>query len=162
MARELEQAITPGTIVIAGLGGGYEPGKFLYLTLDHLASARNRPNIYIPISNNELSRFLANPRVESVQIPMSLPYTWTKLDKQVEETLAVKEWKNLTIFIVDTIHNAPQNEESVALAKTLCPAPVMRKIESSANSAEWKMLSILSVTCPIANLTRPLVITPST
>jgi hypothetical protein len=34
MARVLEQAITPNTVVIYGIGGGYEPGKFLFLLLD--------------------------------------------------------------------------------------------------------------------------------
>ncbi len=162
MARELERSISPDTIVIAGLGGGYEPGKFLYLTLDHLANPRNRPNIYIPISNNLLREFLTTLTIDTQQIATSLPYTWTKLDKQLQETQAVQQWKYLTVFVLDTLHNAPQNVEALALASALCRTPTIRHAESAVNSREWKMLSITSVTCPIAELTRPLITSQAT
>lgn len=163
MARQLEQSITSGTVVIAGLGGGYEPGKFLYLTLDHLSNPRNRPNLYLPISNNFLRQFLTTHEINTEQLSVGVPYTWTKLDKQLQETLDVQQWKYLTVFILDTMHNAAQNEESVTLAANLCPTPVIRRVGSAANTPEWKMLSITSFTCPIAELKQPLVISrPST
>jgi 4-amino-4-deoxy-L-arabinose transferase-like glycosyltransferase len=158
MARQLEQAISADTVVVAGLGGGYEPGKFLYLILDHLTSPLNRPNLYLPISNSFLRQFLTKPEISTKQLGTSLPYTWTKLDKQLEETLAVQQWKYLTVFILDTMHNASQNEESLTLASTMCAAPVIKRVSSSANTREWKMLSITSFTCPIPELKQPLVI----
>jgi hypothetical protein len=158
MARELERAITPGTIVMAGLGGGYEPGKFLYLMLDHLTDQRSRPNLYIPISNGGLETFVTAPKIDSAEVSTSLPYTWTKLSNQLSESLAVDEWKNLTFLILETLHNANPNDTSIKEATALCPTPIIRRVESSVNSREWKMISMVTITCPIAELTKPILI----
>jgi hypothetical protein len=156
MAREIEQAIAPGTVVIAGLGGGYEPGKFLYLMLDHLTSQRARPNLYLPISNGGLKLFLAEPKIDSAEVSTSLPYTWTKLSNQLEESLSVEDWKNITFLIIETIHNTNSNDDSIALASTICPEPIVRRVESSVNSPEWKMISMVTITCPVATMNKPL------
>jgi hypothetical protein len=156
MARELEQTITPGTIVVAGLGGGYEPGKFLYLMLDHLASQASRPNLYIPISNGGLKLFLAAPKIDTAEVSTSLPYTWTKLSHQLAESVSVEHWKNITFLIIETIHNTNSNDEAITLASTICPDPSIRRVESSVNSPQWKMISMVTITCPIDAMSTPL------
>jgi hypothetical protein len=105
MARVLEQAITPNTVVIYGIGGGYEPGKFLFLLLDQLVSKGGRPNLYIPLSKDGLRRFLKNPMVEGDQISQSPPCKWTKLDSQLEESNPATELQHLTVLIIDGLHN---------------------------------------------------------
>jgi hypothetical protein len=161
MAQELERVITPGTIVMAGLGGGYEPGKFLYLMLDHLTDQRARPNLYIPISNGGLETFVTAPKIDTAELSTSLPYTWTKLSKQLSETVSVDEWKNITFLILETLHNSNPNDRAISEASALCPSPIIRRAESSVNSREWKLISMVTITCPIAEMTKPLVIVKS-
>lgn len=156
MARELERAITPGTIAIAGLGGGYEPGKFLYLMLDHLTNKQARPNLFIPISNDNLKRFVIDPKIDGAEVANSLPYTWTKLADQLPESLSADQWQNISFLILETLHNTNSNDEAIAQASSMCPAPIIRRAESSANSREWKMVSMVTITCPIAELRKPL------
>lgn len=161
MARELERAITPGTIVMAGLGGGYEPGKFLYLMLNHLTDQRARPNLFIPISNGGLETFVAAPKIDSAEVSTSLPYTWTKLSDQLSESLSVDTWKNITFLILETLHNSNPNDNSISQASALCPTPIIRRVDSSVNTREWKMISMVTITCPIAEMTKPLVMVKS-
>lgn len=155
MARELERAITPRTLVISGLGSGYELGKFLYLMLDYLAAPENRPNLFVLLQNNSLEPLLANPSLDPQQIAGTIPYSWTKLRHQLSESLSVKDWENVTFLLVENIHNSPMNTQAISLAVSSCPNPTIRHVVSSTNTPTWTMLSIASITCKTSEMVRP-------
>jgi hypothetical protein len=155
IARELERTITPRTIVISGLGGGYEVGKFLYLMLDHLTDPANRPNMFLTVSNEWLLNLLAKPVLTREFLAGNLPYLWTKLDKQLEESLATKEWSKVTFLILERLHNNPMHERAIELATASCPNPTVQRISSSPNSYHWAAISIVSITCPVSEMVTP-------
>jgi hypothetical protein len=161
MARKLQETIAPKTLVIAGLGGGYEPGKFLYLMLDHLTAPANRPNLFVLVSNGGLLSLASKRVLDSDQIAMSLPYTWTRLDRQVTESLANTDWENVTFIILKTLHNNPSNAEAVSLVESMCTNPVVRLVPSSVNTPEWEHVTIAAITCKVADLTQPITFMPS-
>jgi hypothetical protein len=124
--------------------------------LDHLTNKQARPNLFIPISNDNLKRFVIDPKIDGAEVANSLPYTWTKLAEQLPESLSVDQWQNISFLILETLHNTNSNDEAIAQASSMCPAPIIRRAESSANSREWKMVSMVTITCPIAELRKPL------
>jgi hypothetical protein len=68
----------------------------------------------------------------------------------------VEHWKNITFLIIETIHNTNSNDEAITLASTICPDPSIRRVESSVNSPQWKMISMVTITCPIDAMSTPL------
>jgi hypothetical protein len=158
MARELEKSVGPKTLVISGLGGGYEPGKFLYLMLDHLTNPAYRPNLYVLVSNDELLALLKRGTLDPSQIAISLPYKWTKLDRQLSESLSTTDWEQVTFMIIETLHNSATNSEAVALASSLCANPTVRHVQSSANTPQWAMLTVAAITCNVSEMTTPIVV----
>lgn len=161
MASELKRAIPPKTIVIAGLGGGYEPGKFLYLMLDHLAAPAKRPNLFALVSNGGLLSIVSQKTLDLDQIAISLPYTWTKMRDQVTESLSYRDWENVTFIILETLHNNPSNTEAIALAQAMCANPTIKRINSSASTPEWTMVALAQITCKVSDLVQPLTLLPT-
>lgn len=161
MARDLERAIPPKTLVIAGLGGGYEPGKFLYLMLDHLTASANRPNLFVLVSNSGLLSIVSQRSLDTDQVAISLPYTWTKLDRQLSESLSNTDWENVTFIVLKSIHNNISNAEALSLAQAMCASPIVSEVHSAVNTPEWEHLTITSVTCKVTDLVQSLTLMPS-
>lgn len=154
MARELEREITPRTFVITNFGGGYENGKFLYLMLDHLAAPKNRPNLYLMTSNESFLHFFSKPIFPREFVSRTMPYLWTKMRDQVEETVSQPSWERVTFMMVETFHNKPVHAEAIQLASSACPNPTIRKIGSATNSPSWVMISFVVITCPVSEMSK--------
>jgi hypothetical protein len=158
MVKDIQREITPGTLMIRGLGGGYEVGKILYLMLDHISAPENRPNMYLAVSNEILSQLLSRPTISREVVAQSLPYLWTKLDRQLEESLAVTKWEKVAFLILENYHNNPINTKEIQQLSTACPNPTIRRIAPASNDRGWTMISIMLITCPASEMPIPLTI----
>jgi hypothetical protein len=127
-AERLKESITPGTIVIADLNRSYEAGKYLYLTLDHLADPRNRPNIWLPATTPVVPYLIKNPNLAQAHFSGTMPYLWTKLREQVKETAAHTEWKRVLFVIQEGPEDRSENINNVQLASTRCTTPNISRI----------------------------------
>jgi hypothetical protein len=158
MAKEIQREITPGTLMVSGLGGGYEVGKFLYLMLDHISAPENRPNLYLSVPNEMLSQLFSRPNISREFVASSLPYLWTKLNKQLDESLAVQQWDKVAFLVLENYHNNPVNAKEIQQISSICPNPAIRRIAPASNDRGWTMVSIALITCPASEMSTQLTI----
>jgi hypothetical protein len=151
MTKEIQETIPPSTIVIADLGQSYESSKVTFLLLDFLSSPQNRPNLLSFYRTEHYPVMIQDPFKAQNQLSTNLIYLWTKLRDQAAETGEYKEWKYVNFLIVDTFHNQSQNVDLIQSATARCNHPTVRRIHSSANSEQWKMISITSVLCEVSD-----------
>jgi len=151
MAQELKQTLPPGTIVIADLGQGYEPSKMAFLLLDYLASPENRPNLLSFYRTEGYAEMIRNPTQAQSFLSTNWIYLWSKLRDQAEETAQYKDWKYVNFVMLDTFHNHPLNADLIESAKARCKNPKVRQIHSRFNRPEWKLISVTSVLCEVAD-----------
>jgi hypothetical protein len=151
MTKEIQETIPPSTIVIADLGQSYESSKVTFLLLDFLSSPQNRPNLLSFYRTEQYPVMIPDPFKAQNHLSTSWIYLWTRLRDQAVETGEYKEWKYVNFLIVDTFHNQSQNVDLIQSATARCNHPIVRRIHSSANSEQWKLISITSVLCEVSD-----------
>lgn len=145
----IKRSITPGTIA-TGYLKGYDLGKYMYLTVDHLAAPENRPNLWIPLPAPLTPEVVADPTALHKRFSETWPYMWTKLRDQVEETSSYTDWKKiLFIFQVGTDY-VEETLQSIELAKSHCSNPEITQLERQANA----VYTIVLVECKVEDLVR--------
>jgi hypothetical protein len=152
MANQLKESIPAGTIVISDLGQNYEPSKFTFLLLDYLAAPENRPNLISFYRSEQMSELIKDPLKAQSSISLNWVYVWTQLRDQATESATYSSWKFINFLIVDTFHNHAINSDEIQLAKSRCKDPTIRRIHSSANTPNWTVESLTSITCKISDL----------
>jgi len=146
--RMMQSWIKPGTIVIAYMNDGYDQGKYLYLLLDHLTAANNRPNALM-FSPPELGeQLIQDPRSAMTYAPQKWAYQWTKLRDQVSEMAAYQKWKDVVFIIQSGTPSTPINQEIISKARARCSRPEIKRTESRGSA--WMILSL--VRCDLADL----------
>jgi hypothetical protein len=151
VANEVKETIPPDTIIIADLGQGYEPSKMTFLLLDFLAAPENRPNLISFYRTEHYAEMIRNPMQAQSLLSNNWIYLWSKLRDQAEETVQHKDWKYVNFVMLDTFHNHPLNADLIQSATARCRNPKVRRVHSSFNTQEWKLLSITSVLCEVAD-----------
>lgn len=148
LAAKLGEVITPGTIVISDLNRSYEAGKYLYLSLDHLADPKNRPNLWFGATTPLVPQLVANP-LSAVQLaPTSLAYTWTKLREQLDETMNVTNWSKVVFIVQAGPEDQAVNLSNQELALTRCHNPRITRLARENRALDTLVL----VECNIADL----------
>jgi hypothetical protein len=147
-AAKISEAITPGTIVIADLNRSYEAGKYLYLTLDHLADPKSRPNLWIAAQTPILPQLIANPISATQLAPTSLPYTWTKLRDQLTETANFTEWSKVLFIIQSGPEDTDINTTNLAAASARCNNPRITRLERERSALNTLVL----IECAVKDL----------
>lgn len=151
MAKEIAKDIPAGTLTIGAFGENYDGSKFTLLLMDHLTNLSNRPNLFMFSRVENLPKLIEDPLHAPSLIQNIWLYSWTKLRSQLQETVENKSWQRVTYLITDTFHNSKINEDLIQSAIAHCKNPSIRKIESSANTSAWKILSITSISCAISD-----------
>jgi hypothetical protein len=147
VAAELNKAITPGTLVLSELTRGYEAGKYLYLMLDHLTDPINRPNMWVQCNPYEVQSFLTQPADFEKMLNNRLPYVWTKLRNQLEETVQYKDWSHILFVLQRGETNTYSNAALIEAVKARCSNPVVSDIGPP--SHDWN--SLILVKCPYSD-----------
>lgn len=147
-AERLKEVITPGTIVIADLNRSYEAGKYLYLTLDHLADPHSRPNVWLPATTPMLPSLIENPLMAPNYIPETMPYIWTKLREQVEETATNTQWNKVLFIMQEGPEDRSENTNNVLLASKRCAHPSISRIARERSALNTLVL----IECPFSEL----------
>lgn len=129
VAAQMAEVITPGTIVIADLNRGYEPGKSLYLLLDHLVDPRNRPNLWLSVGTSHLKGLVEDPLRGAAMFTSTWPYLWTKLRGQIAETASFSGWSRVVFMIQTGTPTQYPNDELIALASARCKSPQRHTIQ---------------------------------
>jgi hypothetical protein len=145
-AERLKEAITPGTIVIADLNRSYEAGKYLYLTLDHLADPSSRPNIWLPATTPTVPYLIRNPLMAQQHLPGTMPYIWTKLRDQVVESTSYSEWNKILFIIQEGPEDRSENINNVQLASTRCATPNISRLTRERSALNTLVL----IECPFS------------
>jgi hypothetical protein len=94
---------------------------------------------------------IRNPVRAQSNLSTNWVYLWSKLRDQVEETSQYQDWKYVNFVMLDTFHNHPLNADLIQSATARCRNPKISRIHSSLNSKDWKLMSITSVVCEIAD-----------
>lgn len=148
MAATISEAITPGTIAISDLNLGYEEGKFLYLVLDHLADPRNRPNLWYSGRTLMIPSLIAEPLTAQALCPSSLPYTWTKLRDQLDETLQFQGWSKVVFVMQSTPESQESTTANLKAASTRCSNPKITRLPWRRNGSR----ALVMVECAITDM----------
>jgi hypothetical protein len=155
LANESSSLITPHTLAVVFVGGGYEVGKFTYLWLDHIASPANRPNLVYFASHSEIETLTQTPLKASQRLYRNWAYIWTKMRDQLDETLQNKDWKRVVFFIGDFRDEKNPAEPIVQQAMSACRNPTKREFIPEPSSVAGNPLDIIAVSCQIEDLTTP-------
>ena len=147
-ATKISQLITPGTIVIADLNRSYEIGKYLFLTLDHLTSPENRPNLWITAQTPTMPQLIAQPLSAVALAPASFAYTWTKLRDQLGETTTFTGWTKVLFIIQAGPEDTAVNISHQTAASTRCANPKVIRLERERSALNTLVL----IECSIADL----------
>lgn len=147
-AARLSQSITPGTIVIGDLNRSYEAGKYLYLTLDHLVAPENRPNLWLPATTPMLPTLIADPIAAPQHIASTMPYTWTKLRDQVDETTGNKNWTKVLFVLQSGPEDRAENFTNVELATNRCTNPTISRLERERSALN----TLILIECQVSDL----------
>jgi len=147
-AERLKEAITPGTVVIGDLNRSYEAGKYLYLTLDHLADPQIRPNLWLPANTPLLPSLIANPLLAPQHVDSTMPYIWTKLRDQLAETKSYSQWQKVLFVIQEGPEDTKENIRNVELASKRCANPKISRIQRERSALN----SLVLIECPANEL----------
>ncbi len=147
VAAELRRAITPGTLVLTDLTRGYEAGKYLYLMMDHLTEPSNRPNMWVQSSPSEIQSFLSQPADFKRMLTTRLPYVWTKLRDQLDETIEHKDWSHVLFVLQRGETQSNLNAPVIEAIKSRCSTPIVSDIGPP--SHDWN--SLILVKCSYAD-----------
>jgi hypothetical protein len=155
LAKDSSALITPNTLAIVFVGGGYEVGKMTYLWVDHIASPANRPNLIYFASHSEIETLTQTPLKASQQLHRNWAYIWTKMRDQLDETLQNKDWKRIVFFIGDFRDQRNPAEPIIQQAMSACRNPTKREFIPEPSKIAGNPLDIITVSCQIEDLTIP-------
>lgn len=147
VAAQLAAAITPRTIVLAELTRGYEAGKYLYLMMDYLTAPENRPNLWLQTSSGEVRSFLESPINFEKAIESRLPYIWTKLRDQIEETVAFQDWQDILFVLQRGDPSSTPNDQLIQAVIARCSNPTVSDLSPSQEN--WN--SLVLIRCPYSD-----------
>lgn len=129
-AARIAQAIRPDTIVINYMNEGYDRAKYLYLLLDHLAGPSNRPNMWVGAFTPDIKKLIAEPLSSGDVLDKSIPYSWTKLRNQLQETKQHNSWKRVVFVLQSPGPYYRVDEAIIDAASKRCAHPKIEKIDA--------------------------------
>lgn len=148
--ESLSSFITPHSIVISELTGGYYFGKVTYLLLDHLSAPQNRPNIWLTLNRGEMAGYIANP-LRALSFDHTWPYLTTKLRDTIIEASQNKDWSQVVFILQERPSKEGDTKADIDAAMNRCFHPRIGRIE--AQGSFW--LPLVVVRCDISDLKPP-------
>lgn len=148
LAQKLAGKINKDTLVISHIQQGNDEGKYTYLLIDHLSAPLNRPNGWLTLTGEEFNRLLKRPLEFQDFARRDIPYQWTKLRDQLQETVEYKGWKRVLFVIHPMQPNRTPNEQQIQSVMQRCRNPVSETFEAP----PWVANSLLTIECAVGDL----------
>jgi hypothetical protein len=145
--ESLKHFITPNSVVISELTGGYYFGKITYLLLDHLSSPGSRPNIWLTLNRGEMAGYIEDP-LRALHFDHTWPYLTTKLRDTLDEASDNNRWSQIVFVLQERPTKEGANQQDIDAAMNRCFHPRISRIE--AQGSFW--LPLVIVQCEITDL----------